>query len=115
MDPIMRSAVRQAPLPRRDDEEGSSDVQESWGKLLTKIGVPSAIACFLVWKLMNGVESAVMETKTKLDAHMVATVPLVVGQQQLVNLAVQQCVSAAKADRVARDACFAALVRPPQQ
>ncbi len=46
-----------------------------WAKFITTVGVPSAIALYLVWQLTAGIASAsqVEIVSSKMDAHAAAT------------------------------------------
>lgn len=64
---------RRDPADRRDaDNQG----MPWWVRAIAYVGVPAAIACFLVWFLVVRVDGWQDAADDKLDAHMAATVVL---------------------------------------
>lgn len=58
-------------LTRRDDEGDGLDTSPWWVKAVVRIGVPSAIACVLVWFLMNSVTSSLAAIRADVQAQKV--------------------------------------------
>lgn len=85
----------------------ADSMSESWLKVITKVGVPSAIAIYLVVQLGGEIKSAVADTRALMQRHVEATAPMLETQRAILNVAVQQCVNAA-ATEPKRDLCFAA-------
>jgi hypothetical protein len=94
------------------------------GEFIAKVGVPSALAVYLVYVLSS---SQVQSQGQKLDAlieiqsitnqrlthHIESTAPLVSMQQQILNVSLAQCVNSARAQRQPVDTCFSALYQQP--
>ena len=72
-----------------------------------QLGVPAAIAIYLVWRLSNGLPNAtdVADVKTLLNTHVVATESKLVEMQMLLRAI---CYNTAPDDRYARGCAPAA-------
>ena len=81
-------------------------------KLILQVGVPAAIACFLVWVISTQVVAEVRQTRTLLESHTAATSALVGSfdrQERLLevirDISRQACVNQAKTSSGAQS-CF---------
>jgi hypothetical protein len=99
------------------DAREQAMISESWGKVITKVGVPSVICLYLVWKLggdypmrLDRIEAAVQHTSAQISEIL----PVASQMQSLVNLQLQACVNAAD-DYAKRDACFRSVYVTPQR
>lgn len=101
--------------------EGNGAMNESWAKLVTKVGIPSAIAVFLVYQLstrLDGVITKIADdaaaARGGIEQHVMQMNQNSFNTQVLINLNLQQCVNAS--NTVAERAeCFRALYEPPKQ
>ncbi len=92
---------------------------ESLGRFIVKIGVTSAIALLLVYRLsghwdtqLSAAQTDAAATRLAVEAHVRAMEPLAATLDKLVNLALQQCVNTAD-DVLKQDRCFRALTIAP--
>ena len=112
---------RREPHDRRDTDNSG---MPWWVRAIAYVGVPAAIACFLVWFLVARVDGWQRNADTKLDTHIAATVVLAdsvrsitlalteierehrESSKRLERYLRQLCVSGAK-DREERNQCLA--------
>jgi hypothetical protein len=91
------------------------------GEFVTKVGLPGAIALYLIYAIVTGqggriegIAAATDRNGQLLERHIETTMPLVTLQQQILNVSLAQCVSNARAQRQNPDVCFSALYAQPQ-
>lgn len=88
-------------------------LQESWPKVLAKVGAVGAIALYLVWLLGGEVKSSVARTEALMSQHAGDTVYMRDALKVLVNVNLQNCVNQAGANSARQQACFDALYMAP--
>jgi hypothetical protein len=103
---MQRPSDYQSRRPREDD-----DVNESWKKIIAKVGVYGAVGLWLGYLLVGEVRTSLLRIERSLDGHVLGTQNLTSGIDKLVNLNLQQCINEAR-DAPARNACVQAQWNP---
>lgn len=108
-----------APHITRQKQE-DTDMPETWGRLLVKLGAISAIALWLTYQLTGDMKKTIQTaadnaavTKSLVEEHVKGTAPLQQALQSLVNVQLQNCVNQAGTDVTKRDRCFDAVYNTP--
>lgn len=103
----------------------TSPIMKAVGEFVAKVGLPGALAIWLVWFFTSGqggngqkldaLVATQAATAMALEHHVQSTAPMVQMQQQILNVNLAQCVNAARAQRQPVETCFSALYQQPRR